>query len=129
MASTRVLVAGGGLGIGQFITEFLVNKHGAKVVVLGLHISDSVAKLETQGKIRVVRGDATKPEVHKQTVDVVSEYLGGLDSLIITLGVIAEIERVERLDISKLRNTYEINFFAPVQLVRYRCKVLGQRCY
>ena len=120
MTSTRVLVAGGGLGIGQFITKYLVEKHGAKVVVLGLHVSDSVAELEAQGEIRVVRGDATKSEIRKQTMDVVSQYLGGLDSLIVTLGIIDEIEKVAHLDVSKLRNTFEINFFAPVQLVRRR---------
>lgn len=117
MAQPRVLVVGGGMGIGQFVTEFLVQKHAAKVVVLGLDVSESVQQLEKANKLCVVRGDATEPTTQGRAMSTVSEYLGGLDALVITLGILGEVETVARLDIEKMRRAFEINFFAPVQLV------------
>lgn len=75
--------------------------------------------LENDGKVRIVWGDATHPGVQQRTQEVVSAYLSGLDNLVITLGVIGEIETVERLDIGKMRDAMEINFIAPVQLVHH----------
>lgn len=117
MAQPRVLVVGGGMGIGQFTTEFLVQKHGAKVVVLGLDISESVQQLEKEKKLCIVRGDATELDTQGLAQSAVSNYLGGLDALVITLGILGEVETVARLDIEKMRKAFEINFFAPVQLV------------
>lgn len=117
MSGLRVLVAGGGLGMGQFITEYLVNKYNARVVVFGLHVSDSIAALEKAGKIHVVRGDATKAEATDQAMKAVQEHLGGLDSLVITMGVMGEIERFGKSDMDRMRSTFEIDVFVPMALV------------
>lgn len=118
---SRILVVGGGLGIGDCITDFLVRKHNAKVVVQSLHVSDRVERLARQGQIVLVHGDATKTGVLDQTFNAVEESLGGLDALVITMGVIGEIETVSRMDMSKMRAAFEVNLFVPVQLVRVLC--------
>lgn len=115
----RIIVVGGGLGIGAHITDFLLHQHKAKVVVFGLDVSPAVETLEKNNELLVVRGDATKSETIARARDAAVEYMGGVDSLVITLGVIGQIERAVNLDIESMRRTFEINFIAPVQLVSF----------
>lgn len=105
------------MGIGDCVTDFLVRKHDAKVVVQSLQVSERIKHLADQGKIYLVQGDATRSAVLDQTLNAVTEHLGSLDALVVTLGIIGEIETVGRLDIDKMRAAFDVNFFVPVQLV------------
>lgn len=116
---SRILVVGGGSGIGEHVTHFLLNRHGAKVAVLGLHITEGISQLARDNKIRFIQGDATTPGVQKQALELVSDYLCGLDALVITQGVLGDIETIGSLDVEKMRRAFEINVFTPVQLVRF----------
>lgn len=115
---SRILVVGGGSGIGEHVTKFLVGRHGAKVVVLGLHITEDIRQLAREERVRFVQGDATTDDIQKQAFQMVSDYLSGLDALVITQGVLGEIETVGKLDVEQMRRAFEVNFFTPVQLVR-----------
>ncbi|KAK6069719.1 short-chain dehydrogenase [Seiridium cupressi] len=122
----RVLVVGGGSGIGQHITDNLIHKHNAKVLVFSLDVAPVVQEWEDQGKLHIVKGDATKPEVSQQAYQATQEYLGGLDSLVVTVGVMGQIERTEKVDIDSMRRTFEINVFAPVQQAQLYLPLLRQ---
>jgi NAD(P)-dependent dehydrogenase (short-subunit alcohol dehydrogenase family) len=118
MAHQRVLVVGGGQGIGAAVTQNLVEKYGAKVVVLSLQVDPAIEQLGQLDKIRLIQGDATSSTVLGETFDAVETYLGGLDALVITMGVLGEIETVANLDMNKFRQAYEINLFTPIAIVR-----------
>ena len=115
---SRVLVVGGGSGIGEHVTDFLLHRHNAKVAVLGLNMTENILQLAEEKRIRFIQGDATKADVQNQALQMVSDYLGGLDALVITQGILGEIELVGDLDVDKMRRAFEINLFTPVQLVR-----------
>lgn len=118
MAQQRVLMVGGGQGIGGAITQNLVEKYGAKVVVLSLQVDPAIEQLRQLERIWLIEGDATSSTVLSETFDAVETYLGGLDALVITMGVLGEIETVANLDMSKFRQAFEINVFAPIAIVR-----------
>lgn len=126
---SRILVVGGGSGIGEHVTKFLLSRHGAKVAVLGLHITEDISQLALKNKLRLIQGDATTPDVQQQALKLVSDYLGGLDALVITQGVLGEIETIGNLEVEQMRRAFEINLFTPVQLVRssYLYPFISQR--
>lgn len=115
---SRILVVGGGSGIGEHVTKFLLSRHGAKVAVLGLHVTEDIHQLAREDKVRFIQGDATTPDVQKQALQLVDDYLGGLDALVVTQGVLGEIETIGDLDMEKMRRAFEVNLFTPMQLVR-----------
>jgi NAD(P)-dependent dehydrogenase (short-subunit alcohol dehydrogenase family) len=117
MAQQRVLVVGGGQGIGAAVTQNLVEKHGAKVVVLSLQVDPAIEQLGQLDKIRLIQGDATSSTVLGETFDTVETYLGGLDALVITMGVLGEIETVANLDMNRFRQAFETNVFTPIAIV------------
>ncbi|KAL2202844.1 NAD(P)-binding protein [Sarocladium strictum] len=118
MAQQRLLVVGGGQGIGAAVTQNLVEKYGAKVVVLSLQVDPAIEQLGQLDKIRLIQGDATSSTVLGETFDAVETYLGGLDALVITMGVLGEIETVANLDMNKFRQAYEINLFTPIAITQ-----------
>lgn len=115
----RVLVVGGGLGIGETITEYLIRQHAAKVVVLGLHISDSLKALQSTAstQLRILQGDITCAATRDEARAAVLEFMGGLDSLVITVGVMGEVQRLRNMNMSGLQRAYDINLFAPMAVV------------
>jgi len=117
MAGKRILVVGGGRGIGQYVTEYLIKRHHARVVILSQDVSEDVQQLAEENQLAIVQGDATNAQIQKQTLEKVSSFLGGLDSLVLTIGVIGEIETIARLDLERFRRTLAINLLAPVELV------------
>lgn len=115
----RVLVVGGGLGIGEKITKFLLQQHRARVVVFSLHVTDEIHALVAQtGRLQIVQGDATSDEARAGALNVVLKFMGGLDSLVCTAGIMGEIQRMDKMSTQKLLNTYNVNLFAPMLLVR-----------
>jgi NAD(P)-dependent dehydrogenase (short-subunit alcohol dehydrogenase family) len=62
--SPRVLVTGGGLGLGYSTVEFLLNKFNARVVVFTLHYGAELEALQQKylnaKKLWILKGDVTK---------------------------------------------------------------------
>jgi NAD(P)-dependent dehydrogenase (short-subunit alcohol dehydrogenase family) len=67
--SPRVLITGGGLGIGYATVEFLVNKYNARVVVFTLdydkELEALLQKYESEKRLFVIKGDVTSVSVYK----------------------------------------------------------------
>ncbi|EXJ94379.1 hypothetical protein A1O1_02773 [Capronia coronata CBS 617.96] len=110
----RILVVGGGLGIGQKVTQYLLQHHTAKVVVFGLHVAPELGPLASTGRLHIVQGDATSDAARAQAREAVLEFMGGIDTLVITVGVMGEIQRLGGMSSVKLLQTYSINVFAPM---------------
>lgn len=117
--SQRVLVVGGGLGIGAKVTEFLLQRHRARVVVLGLDICQEVADMESNNDLRIICGDITSADVRAETRNVVLGFMGGLDSLVCTVGIVGEIQLLRSMNPETIQRAYSVNVFAPMLLVSY----------
>jgi NAD(P)-dependent dehydrogenase (short-subunit alcohol dehydrogenase family) len=114
----RVLVLGGGLGMGLKVTQYLLGHHGAKVVVFGLHIAQELQNVSRNSRLKVIKGDVTSGEARKQLFMTVMEFMGGLDCLVWTVGVMGEIQRLVGMSTETLIRTHDINVFAPILMVR-----------
>lgn len=118
--SPGILVVGGGTGIGKHVTELLVKQHEARVVVLGLHIEEELRTLQQsvgESRLRLVEGDATESDRRHSIVSLAKGFLGQIDAFVCTMGTLGEIQRLENLNPQKLRDTYDVNLFAPILIV------------
>jgi NAD(P)-dependent dehydrogenase (short-subunit alcohol dehydrogenase family) len=65
--SPRVLVTGGGLGIGYATVDFLLNKYNSRVVVFtleyGRDLEELLHKYESAKRLFVLKGDVTSVSV------------------------------------------------------------------
>lgn len=120
----RVLVVGGGLGIGESITKLLIDRHQGRVVVTGLRVSAKVRAMHHDGRLRLIEGDITSESVREETRKTVFEFLGGLDCLVCTVGIMGQVQLIRDMDVSALRRTYDVNLFAPVAMVRLDWSIL-----
>lgn len=120
MQTHTVLIVGGGSGIGEKVTQSIIRYSAAQVVVFGLHISDEIAALQKTetGRLWSVKGDITSPEDRQTALAVCIEKMGKIDSLVISAGVMGEIQRVADQSPTGLRSDFEINFFGPMEMVR-----------
>jgi short-subunit dehydrogenase len=64
-----------------------------------------------------VAGDVTNPQVRQQLVSAAREQFGGLDCLINNAGL-GGIGKFADNDSERLRRIMEVNFFAPLELIR-----------
>jgi short-subunit dehydrogenase len=114
----RAILTGASGGIGRALTVALV-KAGARVA-LAARNADALNQLagELPGSdVITVPTDITKPEERQRLVDRAVKEFGGLDLLINNAGVgswghfASSTEEI-------LRRVMEVNFFAPVELIR-----------
>jgi short-subunit dehydrogenase len=116
----RALVTGASSGIGRGLAIELA-RHGVDVVLLARR-EDRLAEVSQQitalGRRAIpVVGDVTDATARRRAVDAAREQLGGLDILINNAGVAAHGRFVES-DPGRIRPIMEVNFFAPVELIR-----------
>jgi len=116
----RVILTGASSGIGRALTRELVGA-GARVVAAA-RSSDKLAALEAdlrgrEGEIVPVTCDVTSPDDREHLVSAAVARWGGLDLLVNAAGVAAwghfqtSTEEINR-------QTLEVNFFGPVELIR-----------
>jgi short-subunit dehydrogenase len=116
----RIVLTGASSGIGNALTQQLTAE-GAKLAVMA-RSSDKLTALETMlrnhgADVVAVTGDVTKPEDREHLIGTAVANWGGLDILINNAGIGAwghfqtSTEEINR-------QTLEVNFFAPVELIR-----------
>jgi short-subunit dehydrogenase len=116
----RAIVTGASSGIGWALAHELAQR-GARLLITARRLdrlealSAEIARQGSQAV--VVPGDVTDGDVRERIVAAAKEQLGGLDLLINNAGVGA---RGPFADASpgRLRRIMEVNFFAPVELLR-----------
>lgn len=123
MGTRRVLVTGGGSGIGRAVAETLL-RGGAKVALAGRRR----ARLEEvaagwPGRAEVLPADLSRPEEVATLLARARESLGGLDGLVCAAGV-AHHQAPGTIDEAALREQLEVNLVAPLRLGEAALEVL-----
>ena len=122
----RVLITGASGGIGRAIAERAARR-GARVVVSARSadkLDALVGELKTRGgDALAVPADVTGDEDRKRLVETIVAHWGGLDVLINNAGV-ASFGHFATSTEEVLRTIMEVNFFAPVELMRLAIPVL-----
>ena len=120
LAGRRVVLTGASSGIGRCMAEQLAQA-GAHVA-LAARSADKLDELAhslagSGTKVFAVPTDITVPEQRQRLIDTAVEGLGGIDVLINNAGI-ASWGHFATADEAILRQIMEVNFFAPVELIR-----------
>jgi NAD(P)-dependent dehydrogenase (short-subunit alcohol dehydrogenase family) len=118
MTNKVVLITGAGRGIGA-ATATLAASLGWKVVVNYASNHETanqvVAAIERQGGHAVaIQADVADPEQARGLFERAEEKFGAITHLVNNAGVPGRIGRVEALEASVLRRTFEVNVFAAM---------------
>jgi NAD(P)-dependent dehydrogenase (short-subunit alcohol dehydrogenase family) len=123
----NIVVAGGGLGIGFQTVTYLLQHTAAKLVVLDVDISKlTVLQPEYPDRLWAIAGDITNRGDREKFKELALQKLQTITSLVITAGVIGEIERIASFSPDRLVKTFNINLIGPILLVGFaiaRCIV------
>ena len=122
----RTIVTGASSGIGREIAIELA-KHGAKLIVTARRaerLEEVLAELRTFDADAVsVVGDIVDAATRTKLVESADREFGGLDALVNNAGIGA-IGPFSNADEDRLRRIMEVNFFAPVELIRLALPLL-----
>ncbi len=120
LAGLRGILTGASSGIGAALARELVRR-GTHLVLVARR-QDALEALAHElaagpGQIEIVPGDITDPAVRARALAAAQERWGGLDLVINNAGIGA-LGRFAESDSERLRQIMEVNFFAPVEMVR-----------
>jgi decaprenylphospho-beta-D-erythro-pentofuranosid-2-ulose 2-reductase len=116
MSVQRVIVVGGSSGIGEALVRQLV-REGARVVVLARReaalavLTDGLA--DASGEVRAIVHDVTETASVKSAFDDAVAWLGGLDVLVYSAGVMPTVER-EGFDTAVDHQIMQVNLMGAV---------------
>lgn len=113
-------MTGASSGIGREIVWELA-RHEARLLVTARRVDrleELVKDLQAAGhQAHCIAGDITREEVRRQVLQAVRSLWGGIDILVNNAGVGA-IGPFMDADEARLRRVMEVNFFAPLELLR-----------
>lgn len=118
LAGKTILVTGASSGIGQ-ATAIECSKLGAKVVVTGRNaerLQETMGLLEGEGHVQILAELASQEEVEKLVAE--SPEVNGV-VLCAGKGILLPLQFC---DGDKFRDVFNVNFFAPVELLRLLTK-------
>jgi short-subunit dehydrogenase len=120
LTNRRALVTGASSGIGRALALELA-RHGCDVVIVARRedrLAEVAEEIKRLGRRAVcVAGDITDEAVRMRAIDAARGELGGLDILVNNAGVAAHGRFMES-DPGRVRPLMELNYFAPVELMR-----------
>ncbi len=126
ISGSRILITGASSGIGQALALELA-RQGARLVLNARRLErlQTLADTLTAGgrEVHLVSGDITQSDVRLRAMQAAQEHLGGLDILINCAGVGA-VGPFAVADEARLRQVMEVNFFAPVEMIRLGLPIL-----
>ena len=116
----RLLVVGGGEGIGWDVTKALL-KHSpqARICTFGLREDEGRHGLpkENVKEIHFIQGDIRSKNDRQTVVEHCIRTMAGIDTLVFTAGVINPIQRIEQLEMDAARDTFEVNVLGCTAMV------------
>ena len=113
------VVTGASSGIGYCLSELLVER-GATVIAVarrGERLQQLVESAKP-GKVVPVAGDITDPDIRAQIVQTAADAGHGRVDLLVNNAGIGAIGPFAQATEARLRQIMEVNFFAPVELIR-----------
>jgi len=127
IAGSRILITGASQGIGRALAVEGARRGGKLVISARSADIESLAEeLRQKGaEVEAVRGDVTNPDDRRRMIEVAVERFGGLDILINNAGIGATGHFIDASE-ERLRKIFEVNFFAPCELIRLAIPVLRQ---
>ena len=116
----RVIITGASSGIGRELAKQLADE-GCRIVI-NARRKERLVDLEreisaTGAQCEVVQGDVSCPVVRRRVLGACEDRFGGLDILINNAGIGA-MGRFDEASSERLREIFEINFFAVTELIR-----------
>ena len=124
LRDARVLVAGASGALGGQITDRLLER-GARVVAAGRD-ADRVAEVAARCGTEAVLFDAVDTESCQATVTAAADQLGGLDALVVCVGV-AGFGRAVEADDAVVEELFAVNVLGPMALVRAASAAMGDQ--
>ncbi|MCA9151416.1 MAG: SDR family NAD(P)-dependent oxidoreductase [Planctomycetales bacterium] len=123
----RIIVTGASSGIGYELTQRLLAA-GANVLATARR-ADRLQSLATdvavgQQRLVIHPGDVTDATTRSTLVEIARQAWDGLDGVINNAGTGA-IGRFDQAEESRVRQIFEVNFFAPVELTRLALPLLS----
>jgi short-subunit dehydrogenase len=120
LGNKRAIITGASSGIGRELALQLAAE-GVSLCVCARR-SDRLESLQRDimnagGKCEVVVGDVSDPQTRQCCIDIAAKQLGGLDLLINNAGIGA-MGRFDEASENRLRQIFEVNFFAITELIR-----------
>lgn len=125
LTGQRAILTGGSSGVGRALVRTLAER-GTRLLVTGRReerLAAVAAEFPTQ--ISFLAGDITSAQFRQHLVEQANEDLGGLDLVVAAAGSGAVGPFAESSS-ETLRNIFEVDFFAPVELLRLTLPVLKQ---
>jgi short-subunit dehydrogenase len=123
---SRAIVTGASSGIGRALARELA-RQGAQLVVVArreAQLRELVDRITADGgEVEPVVGDVTDPEIRRKLIDTARSRFGGLDILVNNAGTGA-MGLFEDADPQRARTLMEVNFFAPIELIRLALPLL-----
>ncbi|MEC9094549.1 MAG: SDR family NAD(P)-dependent oxidoreductase [Planctomycetota bacterium] len=125
--SSRVVVTGASSGIGFELAKQLLQ--GGCQVLATARRQEKLEQLfdfrGEPGQLEIVAGDLVDPVTRSRIIQTAEAKFGGLEMLINNAGV-SSLGRFTESNESCLRQVMEVNFFAPVELIRLAIPILQQ---
>ncbi len=114
----RILITGAGSGLGkELTTQFL--KAGAVVIAFDKNISKlDELKNSYPNSLDIQQVDLTDHDQIKKVIINTNAHWKSIDVLVNNAGVIQQFVPVADLSDAEIRKVFEINFFAPLNLIR-----------
>lgn len=122
ISGMRTVITGASSGIGRALVVELA-RQGARCVLVARRIEKleaTVAEILAEipeAAVEIVAGDITDAVVRKTAIERCVVAFGGLDAVINNAGI-GSFGRFADSDPARLRQIMEVNFFAPVELIR-----------
>ena len=116
----RVIITGASSGIGRELALQLAAE-GCRLVINARRkerLDDLASEISAAGgQCEIVEGDVSDQAIRQQMLDVCRDRFGGLDILINNAGIGA-MGRFDEASSERLREIFEVNFFAVTELIR-----------
>lgn len=119
IAGMRTIVTGASSGIGRELARQLVAQK-ARVVAFARReerLRELDDEIRNPDQFVWIAGDVTNPGARQRAIDAAVDSFGGLDALVNNAGIGA-LGPFASADDVRLRQIFEVNFFAPISFIR-----------